>query len=730
MKLKCESKLVLFLVIIFLIAFFSNVSAVFYESYNYNFWGEVVPAPQAYVPYQIIDFQDQLEEGLSKPRGLYVQDNNIYIVDTQNNRIIHSDEDWQIIDIYETFQNGQKEDSFNNPHGIFVTEKGEMYIADRNNGRIVQLDHRGELMRVITGPEEEIGTGILPEDFEYQPEELVVDQAGRIYVIASQVYNGIMSFNLEGEFTGFIGAPRVSPNMTDFMWRRFATDEQRKRMSLFLPTQYDGLDISDDGFIYATVSGGSIREEEAVRKLNPSGEDVLRRTGFFPPVGDIEYPPNWMDVSVTGASVFVDITTQDNEIFSALDKKRGRIFTYDKNGNLLYLFGGKGRQKGLFANPVSIDILDELFLVLDSTSEHITTFKPTQYAKSITSALSFYDDGLYEKAATAWKNVLSYNSNYDQAYTGIGRSLHRQGNFAEALDNFRIANNRPGFSKSLEYYRREVVNQNFHFVIYSLLFVIIIFIVLKKIRKHHLVAKVWSNIEQKYLDTSFEKSEIVSQNKKSFFNRSVYRLIKTLQGLKYALHVVFHPFGGFWDLKHEKKGNMFSSVTIVILVIFSYIIMRQYTGFIFNEINLSQLNIYAEASSIILPFILWCTVNWALTTLMDGKGKMRDIINVTAYSLTPIILINIPITVISNYLVAGEGGFYYFFTSLGVIWSMVLIFTGTLVIHEYTLSKTIQMVLLIIMGMGSAIFIGLIFFSVIDFVANLVTDIYKEIALR
>ena len=53
-------------------------------------------------------------------------------------------------------------------------------------------------------------------------------------------------------------------------------------------------------------------------------------------------------------SRFVDIVNREFGMFSALDRQRGRIFTYDNQGNLLYVFGGIGDAVGLFTRPQAI----------------------------------------------------------------------------------------------------------------------------------------------------------------------------------------------------------------------------------------------------------------------------------------------------------------------------------------------------------------------------------------
>ena len=113
-----------------------------------------------------------------------------------------------------------------------------------------------------------------------------VDPAGRVYVVAEDIYDGILEFGGDGTFRGFIGAPRVDLKLGQYHWRKIATREQKARMQLFLPTEYSNLDMDERGFIFTTVASGSLQKEDAIRRLNPSGTDVLRRRGFYPPMGD------------------------------------------------------------------------------------------------------------------------------------------------------------------------------------------------------------------------------------------------------------------------------------------------------------------------------------------------------------------------------------------------------------------------------------------------------------
>ncbi|NLW56556.1 MAG: hypothetical protein GX050_08085, partial [Firmicutes bacterium] len=409
-------------------------------------------------------------------------------------------------------------------------------------------------------------------------------------------------------------------------------------------------------------------------------------------------------------------------IYSVLDRVRGRIFTYDVDGNLLYVFGGLGEQLGTFFPPVALDCLDDQMLVLDAAKNQVTIFAATDYQRRIHAAIDLYNRGRYDEAAQQWKSILRYNANFDLGYTGIGKALFLKGEYKEAMDNFRLANNRPDYSKAYRLYRKEVIGKNFGWIMFGLLLAVVFMVWLTTKRKDEDVAAQ----KKKIADLTTEVQEWEALEKRGWR----VNLKRTGRALRYALHVVFHPFDGFWDLKHEKRGNLPAASILLALVVLTYVFIRQYTGFIFNQRNLKELNIMLEIFSVIFPFFLWTTINWSLTTLMEGKGSFKDIVIASAYALTPIILINIPLTIISNFLLLEEGAFYYFFFIVSVIWAVALLFFGTMVTHDYDLPKTILVTILIIAGIGVALFIGLVFMDMFNQFLGFIADIYAEITFR
>lgn len=203
-----------------------------------------------------------------------------------------------------------------------------------------------------------------------------------------------------------------------------------------------------------------------------------------------------------------------------------------------------------------------------------------------------------------------------------------------------------------------------------------------------------------------------------------------LNSLKYSLHVIFHPFDGFWDLKREKRGSIIASLIIVLLTICTYSIGRQNTAFLFNFYRLEYLNVIVDIITVLLLYVLWCVSNWCLTSLMDGEGTFIEIANATAYSLVPLILINLPLVALSYMITADEGAFYTTLQLVSFIWAGGLLLISTMITHQYSMKKTILTIICTLVGMAIILFIGLLFISVIQQIINFVLVIYKELRFR
>ena len=200
--------------------------------------------------------------------------------------------------------------------------------------------------------------------------------------------------------------------------------------------------------------------------------------------------------------------------------------------------------------------------------------------------------------------------------------------------------------------------------------------------------------------------------------------------LRYSLHVITHPFDGFWDLTHEHRGTMAAAHTFLILFLLTRVMKLMLTSFQFITAPIQWINIFEEMGSLALPFIILCLANWAMTTLFDGKGRFRDIYMAMCYALVPYILIQLPMILVSNMLTYEEGSLYSVMLGLSVVWCVFLVFIGLMEIHDYGPGKTFIFLIVTVVGAAVIIFLLLVFFSLLSDALSYFISLYREIVFR
>ena len=200
--------------------------------------------------------------------------------------------------------------------------------------------------------------------------------------------------------------------------------------------------------------------------------------------------------------------------------------------------------------------------------------------------------------------------------------------------------------------------------------------------------------------------------------------------LRYALYVITHPFDGFWDLTHEHRGTLAAANTFLILFLIVRVLKLLCTNFQFINSPIQHINIFEEMGSLLLPFLILCLANWAMTTLFDGKGRFIDIYIAMCYALVPYILIQLPMILVSNMLTFEEGSLYTVMLSISVIWCIFLVFVGLMEVHDYGPGKTFIFIIVTIVGAAVILFLILVFFSLLSDAFGFFVSLYRESAYR
>ena len=450
-----------------------------YDCYNYDYWNNILYTPAPYVPDGSLGGSSLMWEGnplgaFRSPQDLCVSpDGKIYLADTGNNRIVVIDGGLKtVLQVIDHFEADGGTQTFASPTGVAVSQNRQLYVADSQNHRIVVLELDGTFVKYVQNPQSEV----LDEGYIFTPLKVSVDYADRVYCVAQNMFQGIMVFTAEGDFTGFFGTISVKISLWEKFWRKFSTKEERSKQQLFIPTEFTGIDVDDEGFVYA--SNKDTDGIQAVRRLNPKGQDVIRKglkenlggDLFFGTVGNY-----------SGPSQIVDVVYRDHGIYSLLDARRGRVFTYDHEGNLLYIFGGIGTQEGTFRTPAAIEQLGSRLLVLDAQQGNVNIFSETEYGRLINQAVSLRYNGDEAQAVPLWSEVLRLDENNELANAGIGKAYLSAGDNEKAMTYLRRGMNRAYYSVAFKRWRNEALRGNISWFLTTLIVLIVLIVLIRRV---------------------------------------------------------------------------------------------------------------------------------------------------------------------------------------------------------------------------------------------------------
>ena len=742
-----------------------------YGTYVYDYDGNPVVTPHAYVPVAVVNGDDMGIGKLTRPTDMEVdKEGNIYILDSDytvdmsaltnvaegevaqesqeetqeveltteavddttteettdtaqteddgdtafvdtsgfHGRLIVLNPDYTVKMVLSTFAKDGKTDGFAYPEGVTISHDGTIYIADTKHSRILRFTKDGQFIRAFTDPK----LTYVSEDFTYLPCKLAVDTSDNMFVVAEGAKEGLILLDKEGKFNGFVGAQQVTYSVVEYAWKNILSDAAGDRMESFVPTEYNNIVIDNSGFLYVTTSsveekdlaaaaasGTADSKNSPVKRLNPTGNDVLIRKGYFSTIGDISFEYDSLGNPAT--SVIEDVALGPNGRYTILDSRNNRLFTYSSDGELIYAFSGDGYQAGNSKTPVSITYRGDELMLLDQGTGSFTVFEPTKYGMLIDEAYYYYKQYDYQNSVAKWDQVLDENANFDIAYDGKGNACMQAGKYDEAVKYFRYSNNKERYSVALGEQRASLIEN--YLVLIALVAVVLLVV----------LVKVWGWINKRNTDPKYDDKH------GTFLNQVLY-----------AFYIMLHPFDGFWDVKHEKRGSAKAGSLIALFLIVANIISKFFTNYLFNPAYGTKISIMTEILMVVLPLLLWTLANWCVTTLADGEGNIKDVYVFTCYALLPMALFTLLNTVLSHFIILDEGMYITFFSTLGVLWSGFLLFSGNTQTHRYSVLKSVLSILMAVVGMAIIVFLALVVFTTYQQIYSFGDSIVKEITYR
>lgn len=199
---------------------------------------------------------------------------------------------------------------------------------------------------------------------------------------------------------------------------------------------------------------------------------------------------------------------------------------------------------------------------------------------------------------------------------------------------------------------------------------------------------------------------------------------------KFMLHTVSHPADGFYEIRHRERGSVLVALILVVLFSVVWSINRISASFIVNDIDPRMVNSISELITVLLFFFLICVSNWSITCLMDGKGRLKDIIIAIGYSTVPATVCILIGTLVSQFVSNDEAAFYTMICGIGIAYTLFMMLIGIMTVHNFTLGKTIITIFLTLVALLIIVFIILLLVDLINQVYSFLFSIYQELMFR
>jgi hypothetical protein len=305
----------------------------------------------------------------------------------------------------------------------------------------------------------------------------------------------------------------------------------------------------------------------------------------------------------------------------------------------------------------------------------------------------------YAESLSYWKKILEQNNNFDTAYIGIGKALYNSGDYDEAMEYLAAAKETTIYAQTLSAKNRDNLIQH---PIIALVIVVVG------------VAVIWLFLK------------LMGYAKKLNYAGNFKKTHTYWEELMYSFYVVFHPFDGFWDIKHENRGTVRGGLTIIginILAFYYQVIGRSYLANPTGQYS----GFFVQIISVAVPVLLWAAANWCLTTLFDGEATFKQIFVASCYALAPLPWFTVIGTLLTNLTNTGGGNLSSLIVGIGYVWVAFLLFFGTLVVQDYSLGKNVVTTLGTIVCMVVIMFVIILFANLVgdmvSFISNLITEI-------
>jgi hypothetical protein len=199
----------------------------------------------------------------------------------------------------------------------------------------------------------------------------------------------------------------------------------------------------------------------------------------------------------------------------------------------------------------------------------------------------------------------------------------------------------------------------------------------------------------------------------------------------FAFSVARHPLDSYYYMKRKEKGSLPGAAINFLFFFAAYLIFQISKGFVVQLAEIEDMDFTVIIGGFIGLYLLFVICNYLVTSINDGDGGIVDIFKLVSYSMFPLSVTLLAVTVVSHIMTENEVFLLMFMLVGGFAWSGALLWLGLQEVHNYSFSNTFKSLLFTVVFMLIAIIVlfnmTILFSQFVQFVEAIVREAYANI---
>jgi len=308
-------------------------------------------------------------------------------------------------------------------------------------------------------------------------------------------------------------------------------------------------------------------------------------------------------------------------------------------------------------------------LVSDSIENSITVFERTEYGNKVFAAQEITLNSDYAGAKALWQEVYSEDSFNRLAILALGKAAYDEGDYSLSMKYSKLANDKETYSLALKQKQNAFISEH-----WTAIFILAILLI---------------GLSITLIIISIKKKLVLIKNEK----------------IRIMTSAMIHPFDSFNAIKYKQKGSIIIALVLIIGYFITSVISVMMSDFRYTEFDPSTYNSVMQFIRTVGIIVLWTLCNWAVSTLMHGRGKLKEVFVVTVYSTFPLIIYNLISTPLSHLLASSDSTLISGLNMVALILTGIMLCVGHMIIHDFSFPKVLFTAALTIVLMILVVFV-------------------------